>query len=810
MPARKKIIYLMMAIGLAIILSLAILTACDNRKAINPKLNINPKVTMSLAPNNLIIHSLNKPDTVEIDVRVRDTDGSGLDSVDVFIYRSPEVGTIVPPKQTERGGFTNALFITDPGTSDNSVITFIAVSGTGADTSMLEITISLATISMTLLPPQLVIHSQSKPDTVSIDIRVRDGDGNGIDSAKVELMRTPTVGTIVSPAATSLGGYTKALFVTDVGATEDMEVIFTATSSSAIDVDTLHMLISLQGEIDTMNISLGKATLTANGEDFTNIYVSVIDTTGAPISDGTVIFMENFGAGISGTIDSTYKFTQNGLATFKLTAPPQIDPSVIIDVDSLHAWGESVSGAISNTYKTINYVPDEPDELRILTIPVDMVAGSGETQDFLVSVKDAHGSYVLDGTQVRFKNNLTTSSITPLTTTENGLATAVYTVGTQALPDQVLAFYNKSGSIDTLWSNPIPIDIRSSEPTNIALSTTDPNIEVGGIATIVKATMQDENSNPLSDGFPIRFEITAAPGLGTEEGPSFSFVPSADTVSLVEVQETNVNGQASITLFSGTRAGTVRIKATSETNESIFKERPLITMQSGPPAEIEIGPSNLANNVGEAIFTGITAQVWDRYDNPVEPKTAVYFTLTTDTSAYIEGFALTGGYPDPEDTTQIIGIRGQANTWMSYTCYHTFDTVRVVSSSGDMADTSEAIVLAIYSGALSVGANPGVLYCEFGNADTVQYSNVEALLQDGLGCPIKNGIVTFTATGCGSITGQSIDTTGVDGYAYARFKILYRQIPQDPPPPGCNAKVKAVLRGYPDVQGETDIYCTIQ
>jgi hypothetical protein len=181
-----------------------------------------------------------------------------------------------------------------------------------------------------------------------------------------------------------------------------------------------------------------------------------------------------------------------------------------------------------------------------------------------------------------------------------------------------------------------------------------------------------------------------------------------------------------------------------------------------------------------------------------------------DTIAYIEGFALTGGYVESGDTPETIGVRGQAGTWMSYTCYHTFDTVRVVSSSGDMADTSGALVLAIYSGQLTVGVNPGVLYCTPIAPDTVQYSDVEALLQDGLHCPIKNGIVIFTATGCGSISGPTVDTTGDDGYAYATFKILYDQIPQEVTPPGCDAKVKAVLRGYPDVAGETDIYCTIQ
>jgi hypothetical protein len=705
MPAKRKLYFSITALGIALILLLAIMTACDNRRAVDPKLNIVPFVTMSLSPNDLIIHSLENSDTIAISVRVRDADGNGIDSVEVDLTRTPATGTIVPPVLTDSGGYASALFVTDP----------------------------------------------------------------GID--------------------------------------HDMDVVFTATSGSGEDTDTLHLLVSLQGEIDTMYISLGKTSLVADGQDSTRIYVSVIDTTGVPISDGTVIALEKFGAGISGTIDSTFKKTINGIATFKLTAPPQVDTLVIIDTENLVAWGVSLSGDTSFAISSINYVPDDPAVLSIPTIPVAMVAGSGETQNFLVRVSDAHGSFVLDGTQVRFRNNLATSDITSLTTTTGGYATGIYTVGTEAELDQIQAFYTEPGTTDTLFSNIIPIPIRSSEPTNIALSTTDANIEIGGIATIIHATMQDENSNPLSDGFLIRFEITAAPNMGTESGPSFRYVPTTDSVLLETEQVTNVNGRASVALFSGTRAGTVRIKATSVDNENIFKEKPLITIQSGPPAIIEIGPSNIATADGEAIVTGITAQVWDQYTNPVEPQTAVYFSVIPDTIAYIEGYAVTGGYVVPPDTVDTIGTRGLAQTWMSYTCYHTFDTVRVVASSGPMADTSEAIVLAIYAGALSVDVNPGVLYCSA--SQPTQYSDVAALLQDGLGCPIENGIIMFSNSGCGQISGPTQDTSNSAGYTETVFRIRMAEIPTDPPPPGCNAKVKARLRGNPDVEGEADIYCTI-
>lgn len=813
MSAGKKFIYLAVLAGIAAVVMLSIFSACDNRKAVNPQLSINQTITMDLSPANLVVHSSTNPDTVEILMRVRSTDGSGLDSVDVMLNRYPEVGTIVAPPKTSEGGYTSALYITDPGMQD-SVITFIARSGNASDTSTLNITVKLATISMSLLPPQMVIHALNKSDSIQIDIRVRDGDGNGIDSVDVDMNRSPAIGTIVPPAATSQGGWTSAIYVTDPGIDENTEIVITARAESAVDVDTLTLLVSLQGEIEQMHVSLEKSNLVADGEDSTRVFVSVIDTTGGPISDDTPIFLDNFGASTPGTINTDYALTVNGIATFILKAPPTIDTSLIVAHDTLVAWGESVSGEVTYDSSTVvTYQPAGPAMLYIATDPSDMVAGSGEAQEISVRVTDAQGNYVRNGTQIRFRNELTTSDLTTLTTTLGGYATGIYTVGTESGLDILQAFYIEPGSTDTLFSGQVTLNIRSSEPTNIALRAANPTIEVGGIATMVYATMQDENGNPLSDGYEIRFEITAAPSMNGGPGPSFQYVSGPDSINLVTNRVTDVNGRASVSLFSGTKSGTVRIKATSVINESVFKEKPLVTIQSGPPAVIDIGPSNVASNDGEAIITGITALVWDEFTNPVEPLTAVHFEILPETTAYIEGAAYTGPYPNPDDTTQMIGELGMASTWMAYTCYHTFDTVRVVASSGDMADTSQAIVLAIYDGQLSVFANPSVVYCALTPpADSIQTSEVSALLQDGLFCPIKNGIIIFSVSGCGSIQGQSIDTTEVDGWAYATFRITYHQIPLSDPnlPPFCVAKVKATLMGYPEVEGETDIHCYVR
>ncbi len=809
MSPGRKLIFGISIVCLFALFAMSIFSACDNRKSINPQVSGTQNLTMSLSPRSLVVHSETTPDTIEIDVRVRNTEGVGIDSIAVDLTRQPEIGTIVAPELTSNGGHINALFITDPGADQEEMVVFTATSGTDSEIDTLSMAYAFPTVSMSILPPELIVHSLNKSDTIYLEVRVRDADGNGIDSVEVTMSRQPELGTIIVDEVTTEGGLASGYYITDPGISSDTAIYISATAGNMVDLDTLNILVSLQGEIDTMNISLGKTSLLADGADNTTIYVSVIDTTGVPISDGTKVTIKKYGALYGGQLDSSTTQTENGLATFVLTAPSIIDSSVIIEVETILAYATSESGAVKEALATITYLPGNPVVLDITSNPVDMVAGSGTYQTISCTVYDANGNFVRNGTQIRYQNQLASSDITALTTTENGAAEAVYTVGTEAGFDEIRAFYNKPGSTDTLWSDAVSVHIASSFPTNIALTTTNPEIEVGGNATIVKATMQDENGNPLSEGYEIRFEITAAPSMIVHpNSPSFRYVPTVDSVCLETTEMTNVNGVASVTMFSGNRAGTVRIKATSVDDENIFKEKPLITIQSGPPYIIDIYQSNIAEAVEEAIVTGITAAIWDSFTNPVEPKTAVWFGLIPDSIGYIYGFAYTGGYQDEEDTTIIIGIPGQASTWMSYGCTHTFDTVRVVANAGELYDTSGAIVLALYDGEISLDANPGVLYVAL---DQTECSDITALLQDGLGCPIHNGVILFSASGCGYIDGQSIDTTDSDGYAYTEFCIDYNQIPErEPPlPPACDGRVIAKLRGYSDVEAEVIIFCTV-
>lgn len=108
---------------------------------------------------------------------------------------------------------------------------------------------------------------------------------------------------------------------------------------------------------------------------------------------------------------------------------------------------------------------------------------------------------------------------------------------------------------------------------------------------------------------------------------------------------TGSDGRADVTLTSGTRSGTVQVVATATVSERTIRSQPVtITITGGLPDadHFSVGPEkfNVAGYSILGVQTGVTAYVGDKYGNPVQLGTAVYFT--TD-GGIIEGSGVTNG-----------------------------------------------------------------------------------------------------------------------------------------------------------------------
>jgi hypothetical protein len=935
--ATRRIFKLVVFSSFLILAALSILLSCDKRRGpVEPGKISSSKVAnviVMLSPGQVHMISPQAIDSVDIIIAVTDSNGLGMQGVNVSVSRTPQSGLITQPDTTDFQGLTKSVFVTEAGRYDSISIT--ASAGNVSERRTLYITgPSNYSLNLTYSPntPKLIDHAGS-PYVITgvlVDTTQRGVSGQavtfivqnevgriGFSDTNVTVPRTNTSGevqalfynteldevllpdsAIIQAVTTGPGGgilaetiiiplrrvhnslrlvATPDQLVSDGTSSISVRAFLLDTYNHAIVGDTVKFR-NIEGDgpitavaltdatggatvtftpsgrvnqpqqsrivadfrlgssvheaicttavallpvrsIGSITVSLQKQNVVANGNDSSLIFITVQDSLGGLIADGTTVYLRKTGPGL---LSAQQAATSAGTAVASIKAPsnivngPKVD-SIFVrsDVSDTIGFADTV---------IVQYIPGPISALAFLRPigTVILVAGSGQTDTIEVIATDANGNTVANGTQIRFRNTLDSSStLTPESApTDSGVARSIYLVGPDIGDDNVVAFIPDPGNPnDTITTDsPVVYHCISSEATTMDLMAVPPYIEVGGQSTQIIATLQDAFGNPLSEGYDVAFDITVAPG-GCD---GVNWRPSFDAQNLVQhdTAETNVNGQAIIQLYSGCHSGAVAIRACT-VSDSLFvcNEKSLVTISSGPPSWISISLTGVGEAVGGFTperFVQVAAIVGDRFSNPVDYGTAVYFTLIPANFADIEGNSTTGTprlyHPD--------STNGVAYTRIIYSCFNTFDTVRVVASSaGDSAevvDTSRIFTLPIYNGTLSIGASPGNLWidscscnCAGGPSRNCRDTSlITVLLRDGGGCPIEGGDIRFSALVAGFIIMPDQDYTDDNGVAQCQYYLRGCDIPLNPEgtQASIETRVRAVLFGVAsDVSAEANI-----
>lgn len=127
----------------------------------------------------------------------------------------------------------------------------------------------------------------------------------------------------------------------------------------------------------------------------------------------------------------------------------------------------------------------------------------------------------------------------------------------------------------------------------------------------------------------VSMSITANPGgVGIESSSS-----TADVT-----KKTDENGIVSVSVFSGTIPGPVKLKATLVSNSAVFVETQNLTVASGLPSQNRISLSVDTYNIEGGQYDGavakITARIADRQGNAVADGTVINFTAEGGQVAY--------------------------------------------------------------------------------------------------------------------------------------------------------------------------------
>ncbi|QXD16970.1 hypothetical protein GQ464_008560 [Rhodocaloribacter litoris] len=235
---------------------------------------------------------------------------------------------------------------------------------------------------------------------------------------------------------------------------------------------------------------------------------------------------------------------------------------------------------------------------------------------------------------------------------KNGFNQASVTV--QVLPDRLV-------EVPTLRITRIvdeePVSGLASNILLLAQSTTSIGVKESGSEEVAKITFQvaDSLGRPviLDKQARVRFTLGVRPG-----GGEFIFPESAPTDN---------NGQVTVNLSSGTKAGVVQIVAETEVEGRTIRSLPVsVSIHGGLPDQthFSIGPARFnfpgLNTFG--LTNAISVIVGDKYGNPVKPGTAVYFSTThgiiegsTQTDAQGRGsVSLISANPLPADGVAVI------------------------------------------------------------------------------------------------------------------------------------------------------------
>ncbi len=157
---------------------------------------------------------------------------------------------------------------------------------------------------------------------------------------------------------------------------------------------------------------------------------------------------------------------------------------------------------------------------------------------------------------------------------------------------------------------------------------------------LITATVRDANNNPVLDGTAVYFNINNSPGGG-------DFLSSIGAIP-------TINGQATVAYNSGTVSGTARVRAVCSSINAVSTE---ILIYAGPAyiesiangcqtSHMALGasPCNMfgMDIVGESVE--LVCLVGDRYNNPVTPGTAVYFTTSGGVVTTATGYTDSAGF----------------------------------------------------------------------------------------------------------------------------------------------------------------------
>jgi hypothetical protein len=459
-----------------------------------------------------------------------------------------------------------------------------------------------------------------------------------------------------------------------------LQVFATATVTGVplVTIKSSPVKITISGGLPVADhFSVSRKPLNIAGGVYDNLRAQIMviagDKDGNPVQQGTAVSFSTTG----GIIQPNAITDKDGIATVDLISgnPRPANSVAVVTATTIGDSGTVIRKSASVLFSGAT---------RILTPASTIVIPDSGSASFTYRVQDPNGFPLVVGTSIAVtvdgpgagqlklfgdvaKNledtddpNSTTFKVTVSdnilkgpagnvtfkisVTSQNGNASATF-------PGLVLA--------DTSTKPPIETAVTSGYASSLVLvGTPTQNVSVRGTGanetSIITFAALDSVGNPveLRRRAYVTFSVTPFGGVG---GGEFLY-PAADS--------TNAYGQVATTFNAGTRSGVLQVVAVAHVNGRTITSSPVkLTISSGLPDlahfTAAISPSNMPGwngNPGVKVGT-VSVQVGDKFGNPVQLGTALYFTTSggiiqatafTDADGQAK-VSLFGGNPLPND-----------------------------------------------------------------------------------------------------------------------------------------------------------------
>ena len=346
---------------------------------------------------------------------------------------------------------------------------------------------------------------------------------------------------------------------------------------------------------------------------------TVTDTTGAAVANRLVTFALS---------DSTLAVLASTTALTNASGVAQVGvaPTSVVAVGAVSVTATATVGTASVVGKTDFAVSTPSLTLSSISVGNSSLASGANTTLAVTALVNGTASTNIPVNIVFTAScgKINTSALSAsVTTNGSGVASATYTAvaadgslcsGTVSITASSPGAAAKSATVTVAAPVASAITFASATPAQIFVAGSGATEQSVAVFKVLA-------SGTALPGTSVTFSLATNPG-GAGLGARASTAPVVVT--------SDASGNASITIFSGTIPGPMKVRAALTSDATVFAETQNLTVASGPASQrfmsLSVSTTNIEGAVLDGTATTLTARLADRQGNPVIDGTVVNFT----------------------------------------------------------------------------------------------------------------------------------------------------------------------------------------